>query len=154
MDEEASLRGRWDRASLLLLQESTKPCPKCSAPVERNGMSTGSSDTSDWSYLVSVCVVSPCRRLYAHAVSSVQGTMVLAVWSLLEQRVYGRPLVWLTHIAPSGRFGDNQHILVIISNWEIQRIVGDVVQHRITVYVDATATTVKLYNKSSDLIKC
>uniref|UniRef100_A0A674MEW2 E3 ubiquitin-protein ligase parkin n=1 Tax=Takifugu rubripes TaxID=31033 RepID=A0A674MEW2_TAKRU len=37
VDEGASLRGRWDRASLLLLQESTKPCPKCSAPVERNG---------------------------------------------------------------------------------------------------------------------
>ncbi|XP_056903040.1 E3 ubiquitin-protein ligase parkin [Takifugu flavidus] len=37
VDEGASLRGRWDQASLLLLQESTKPCPKCSAPVERNG---------------------------------------------------------------------------------------------------------------------
>ncbi|XP_076599714.1 E3 ubiquitin-protein ligase parkin isoform X1 [Chaetodon auriga] len=37
VDEEASLRGRWDRASLLLLQESTKRCPQCSVPVERNG---------------------------------------------------------------------------------------------------------------------
>ncbi|XP_069579864.1 E3 ubiquitin-protein ligase parkin isoform X1 [Brachyistius frenatus] len=35
--EEASLRGRWDRASLLLIQESTKRCPQCSVPVERNG---------------------------------------------------------------------------------------------------------------------
>lgn len=113
MDEEASLRGRWDRASLLLLQESTKPCPKCSAPVERNGMNTGSSNTSTRLLLPgvhTVCVVFPCRRLYAHAVSSVQGRMVLAVWSLLEQRVYGKPLVWLTHIASSGRFGDNQYI--------------------------------------------
>lgn len=47
-----------------------------------------------------------CRRLYAHAVSSLQGRMVLAVRSLLEQGVYGRPLVWLTHTAPSGRFRD------------------------------------------------
>ncbi|XP_044069486.1 E3 ubiquitin-protein ligase parkin isoform X3 [Siniperca chuatsi] len=37
VEEEASLRGRWDRASLLLLQESTKRCPQCSVPVERNG---------------------------------------------------------------------------------------------------------------------
>nr|XP_046258177.1 E3 ubiquitin-protein ligase parkin isoform X2 [Scatophagus argus] len=37
VDEEASLRGRWDQASLLLLKESTKPCPQCSVPVERNG---------------------------------------------------------------------------------------------------------------------
>lgn len=37
VDEEASLRGRWDRASLLLLQESTKRCPQCSVPVEKNG---------------------------------------------------------------------------------------------------------------------
>ncbi|XP_023263405.1 E3 ubiquitin-protein ligase parkin isoform X1 [Seriola lalandi dorsalis] len=35
--EEASLRGRWDQASQLLIQESTKRCPKCSVPVERNG---------------------------------------------------------------------------------------------------------------------
>ncbi|XP_018544269.1 E3 ubiquitin-protein ligase parkin isoform X2 [Lates calcarifer] len=35
--EEASLRGRWDQASQLLIQESTKRCPQCSVPVERNG---------------------------------------------------------------------------------------------------------------------
>lgn len=59
------------------------------------------------------CVVSSCRWLYAHAVSSVQGRMVLAVWSLLEQRVYGRPLVWLKHTAASGRFRDEKYILII-----------------------------------------
>ncbi|XP_029283028.1 E3 ubiquitin-protein ligase parkin-like [Cottoperca gobio] len=37
VEERASLRGRWDQASLLLLQESTKRCPKCSVPVEKNG---------------------------------------------------------------------------------------------------------------------
>ncbi|XP_034407238.1 E3 ubiquitin-protein ligase parkin-like isoform X2 [Cyclopterus lumpus] len=37
VEDEASLRGRWDRASLLLLQESTKRCPQCSVPVERDG---------------------------------------------------------------------------------------------------------------------
>lgn len=73
------------------------------------------------------CVVSLCRRLHAHAVSSVQGRMVLAVWRLVEPRVYGRPLVWLTIFTPSGRFGDNQYMLVIISNWEMQRIVGDLI---------------------------
>lgn len=35
--EEACLRGRWDQASLLFIQESTKRCPQCSVPVERNG---------------------------------------------------------------------------------------------------------------------
>nr|XP_020477958.1 E3 ubiquitin-protein ligase parkin isoform X1 [Monopterus albus] len=35
--EKASLRGRWDQASLLLIQKSTKRCPQCSVPVERNG---------------------------------------------------------------------------------------------------------------------
>ncbi|XP_022072570.1 E3 ubiquitin-protein ligase parkin [Acanthochromis polyacanthus] len=34
---EAALRGRWDRESLLLIQETTKRCPQCSVPVERNG---------------------------------------------------------------------------------------------------------------------
>lgn len=37
VEEEASLRARWDRASLRLLQETTKRCPQCSVPVERNG---------------------------------------------------------------------------------------------------------------------
>uniref|UniRef100_A0A3B4ZFI9 E3 ubiquitin-protein ligase parkin n=1 Tax=Stegastes partitus TaxID=144197 RepID=A0A3B4ZFI9_9TELE len=37
VEGEATLRGRWDRASLLLIQESTKRCPQCSVPVERNG---------------------------------------------------------------------------------------------------------------------
>ncbi|XP_058508225.1 E3 ubiquitin-protein ligase parkin isoform X2 [Solea solea] len=37
VDEEACLRGRWDRESLLFIRESTKRCPQCSVPVERNG---------------------------------------------------------------------------------------------------------------------
>ncbi|XP_041866651.1 E3 ubiquitin-protein ligase parkin [Melanotaenia boesemani] len=37
VEEEASLRGRWDQASRLFIQESTKRCPQCSVPVERNG---------------------------------------------------------------------------------------------------------------------
>lgn len=37
VEEEASLRARWDQASLRLMQESTKRCPQCSVPVERNG---------------------------------------------------------------------------------------------------------------------
>lgn len=37
VEEEASLRGRWERDSMLLIQESTKRCPQCSVPVERNG---------------------------------------------------------------------------------------------------------------------
>ncbi|KAK9535277.1 hypothetical protein VZT92_007667 [Zoarces viviparus] len=37
VEEEASLRGRWDQASLLLLQESTKRCPQCRVAVERDG---------------------------------------------------------------------------------------------------------------------
>ncbi|XP_028279605.1 E3 ubiquitin-protein ligase parkin isoform X2 [Parambassis ranga] len=37
VEEEASLRGRWEQDSILLIQESTKRCPQCSVPVERNG---------------------------------------------------------------------------------------------------------------------
>lgn len=37
VDGEASLRSRWDRDSLLFIQESTKPCPQCCAPVQKNG---------------------------------------------------------------------------------------------------------------------
>lgn len=38
-----------------------------------------------------------CRWLHAHAVLSVSSRVVLAVSSPLEHRVYGRPLVWVTH---------------------------------------------------------
>lgn len=38
---------------------------------------------------------------------------MLAVWSLLEQGVYGRSLVWLTETASLGRFGDNQYVSMI-----------------------------------------
>ncbi|KAM9364447.1 E3 ubiquitin-protein ligase parkin [Pholidichthys leucotaenia] len=37
VDEEACLRGRWDQASAQLIKESTRRCPACSVPVERNG---------------------------------------------------------------------------------------------------------------------
>ncbi|XP_055007439.1 E3 ubiquitin-protein ligase parkin isoform X2 [Boleophthalmus pectinirostris] len=37
VDSEASLRSRWDRDSLLFIKESTKPCPRCAAPVQKNG---------------------------------------------------------------------------------------------------------------------
>uniref|UniRef100_I3JJF6 Parkin RBR E3 ubiquitin protein ligase n=1 Tax=Oreochromis niloticus TaxID=8128 RepID=I3JJF6_ORENI len=36
------------------------------------------------------------RWLYAHALPAVQGRVVLALWSPLEQRVYGKPLVRLS----------------------------------------------------------
>lgn len=37
VDSEALLRSRWDRDSLLFIKESTKPCPQCCAPVQKNG---------------------------------------------------------------------------------------------------------------------
>lgn len=37
VEDEASQRGRWDQASLQLIQESTRRCPRCLVPVERNG---------------------------------------------------------------------------------------------------------------------
>lgn len=37
VEEEASQRGRWEQASLLLIQESTRRCPRCQVPVERDG---------------------------------------------------------------------------------------------------------------------
>lgn len=107
MEEEASLRGRWDSASLLLVQESTKPCPQCSVPVERNGESdqpgADQNPRDERMNLMDRVAVSPCRRLHAHAVSSVRRGVVLDLWRQLEQRLYGEPLVWLTGI--SGRRG-------------------------------------------------
>lgn len=98
VEEEASLRARWDQDSLRLLQESTKRCPQCSVPVERNG-----EKHSCWSFTGSAlrtryqpCAAS-CRWMYAHAVFSVSSRVVLAVSSSVEQRVYGRSLVWMTH---------------------------------------------------------
>ncbi|XP_054881672.1 E3 ubiquitin-protein ligase parkin-like [Poeciliopsis prolifica] len=37
VEHEASQRGRWEQASLQLIQESTRRCPRCLVPVERNG---------------------------------------------------------------------------------------------------------------------
>ncbi|KAJ8250535.1 hypothetical protein COCON_G00224570 [Conger conger] len=37
VDEEAALRARWDQASRRAIDETTRPCPKCRVPVEKNG---------------------------------------------------------------------------------------------------------------------
>ncbi|XP_038154283.1 E3 ubiquitin-protein ligase parkin isoform X2 [Cyprinodon tularosa] len=37
VEEEASRSGRWEQESLLLIRTSTKKCPSCLVPVERNG---------------------------------------------------------------------------------------------------------------------
>ncbi|XP_061084126.1 E3 ubiquitin-protein ligase parkin isoform X2 [Conger conger] len=37
VDEEAALRARWDQASRQAIDETTRPCPKCRVPVEKNG---------------------------------------------------------------------------------------------------------------------
>ncbi|KAL1263368.1 hypothetical protein QQF64_006107, partial [Cirrhinus molitorella] len=37
VDEEAALRARWEQASQETIAETTRPCPKCQVPVEKNG---------------------------------------------------------------------------------------------------------------------
>uniref|UniRef100_A0A8B9HWH9 E3 ubiquitin-protein ligase parkin n=1 Tax=Astyanax mexicanus TaxID=7994 RepID=A0A8B9HWH9_ASTMX len=37
VDEEAALRARWEQASQDTIEETTRPCPKCRVPVEKNG---------------------------------------------------------------------------------------------------------------------
>lgn len=37
VDEEAALRARWDQASQQTIDETTRPCPQCKVPVEKNG---------------------------------------------------------------------------------------------------------------------
>ncbi|KAM4607333.1 E3 ubiquitin-protein ligase parkin [Polymixia lowei] len=37
LNEEAALRARWEEASQETIQETTKPCPQCGIPVEKNG---------------------------------------------------------------------------------------------------------------------
>lgn len=77
--------------------------------------------------------------------------MVLAVWSLLEQRVYGRSLVWLTHTASLGRFADNQYVSTIIGNLEMQRIV-EVCFSASNECLDVTATILSLIITNQGLI--
>lgn len=135
VDEEASLRGRWDRASLLLLQESTKPCPKCSAPVERNGMNTGSSNTSTSLLLpgVHMCclplqaAVCTCSVLCArqNGVGCVESSGTESVWETTGL------------VNTSSHLQEDLEIInifIIISNWEMQRIVGDVVLYIALLY--------------------
>ncbi|KAK3574013.1 hypothetical protein QTP86_034352 [Hemibagrus guttatus] len=37
VDEEAALQARWEQASQDTIKETTRPCPKCRVPVEKNG---------------------------------------------------------------------------------------------------------------------
>lgn len=37
VDEDAALRARWEQASQDIIKETTRPCPKCRVPVEKNG---------------------------------------------------------------------------------------------------------------------
>ncbi|XP_013882826.1 E3 ubiquitin-protein ligase parkin [Austrofundulus limnaeus] len=63
--EEASQRGRWDQASLLLIQESTRPCPQCAVPVERNGGCMHmhcSLCRAEWCWLCGVTWNTDCMR--------------------------------------------------------------------------------------------
>jgi hypothetical protein len=38
MDEEQEMRARWDRDSLAIIEEISKPCPGCHTKTERDGM--------------------------------------------------------------------------------------------------------------------
>ncbi|XP_053088872.1 E3 ubiquitin-protein ligase parkin isoform X1 [Pangasianodon hypophthalmus] len=37
VDEDAALQARWEQASQDTIKETTRPCPKCRVPVEKNG---------------------------------------------------------------------------------------------------------------------
>nr|XP_006638866.2 PREDICTED: E3 ubiquitin-protein ligase parkin isoform X2 [Lepisosteus oculatus] len=37
IDEEAARQARWEQASQETIEKTTKPCPKCQVPVEKNG---------------------------------------------------------------------------------------------------------------------
>ncbi|XP_062851081.1 E3 ubiquitin-protein ligase parkin isoform X2 [Trichomycterus rosablanca] len=37
VDENAALRARWEQATKDIINETTRPCPKCRVPVEKNG---------------------------------------------------------------------------------------------------------------------
>ncbi|KAI7805176.1 putative E3 ubiquitin-protein ligase parkin, partial [Triplophysa rosa] len=50
VDEEAALRARWEQASQETIAETTRPCPKCQVPVEKNG-----------GCMHMACPRSPCR---------------------------------------------------------------------------------------------
>lgn len=37
MDKSAAEQARWEEASKETIKKTTKPCPRCSVPVEKNG---------------------------------------------------------------------------------------------------------------------
>lgn len=47
VDEEAALRARWEQASQETIEETTRPCPKCRVPVEKNGEHSISVHSND-----------------------------------------------------------------------------------------------------------
>lgn len=37
VDENAAMQARWEEASKETIKKTTKPCPNCHIPVEKNG---------------------------------------------------------------------------------------------------------------------
>lgn len=37
MDKKAAEQARWEEASKETIKKTTKPCPRCNVPVEKNG---------------------------------------------------------------------------------------------------------------------
>jgi len=38
VDEHAAMQARWEEASRETIKKTTKPCPSCNIPVEKNGI--------------------------------------------------------------------------------------------------------------------
>ncbi|EGW05749.1 E3 ubiquitin-protein ligase parkin [Cricetulus griseus] len=44
VDERAAEQARWEEASKETIKKTTKPCPRCNVPVEKNGRFYGKSE--------------------------------------------------------------------------------------------------------------
>lgn len=81
MDESAAERARWEEASKETIKRTTKPCPHCGVPVEKNGecvlggpervpvllQSTSRMGAGPWDsavYIVCICMCGVCVYVF------------------------------------------------------------------------------------------
>lgn len=54
MDERAAEQARWEEASKETIKKTTKPCPRCNVPIEKNGECELRQDSAGASCIVAL----------------------------------------------------------------------------------------------------
>lgn len=107
------IQARWDADSRVTIRVTSKPCPKCRTPTERDGnLIILSHEGLSW------LIFSFDRWMYAYDLysSTVRISLVLGVPDGVDKGVHGESLVWLTwckmHHPPS---------LILSTPWYLSR---------------------------------